>query len=297
MKIVIGSRGSQLALKQTEFVKNLLQEAFPEHTYEIKVIHTMGDKIQNIALDKMNDKGIFVKEIEKELREKTIDLAVHSLKDMPCTMSEGLVYAKTVKPSDYRDCLVLKNVSSLEQLPLHSVIATGSKRRKYQLLAIRPDLEIVGIRGNVNTRLEKMYNQDIDGLVLASAGLERLGMSHLISEYLDETRMIPACGQGILALQVCENSPLIKMFDTIGDDQTQLRMELECLFLAEVNGGCHIPVGSYAHIEGEKIHFYALLGDEQGHCLERRTVVFSREDAYQEVKIIAKQLKESVYGR
>lgn len=297
MKIVIGSRGSQLALKQTEFVKNLLQEAYPEHTYEIKVIHTMGDKIQNIALDKMNDKGIFVKEIEKELREKTIDLAVHSLKDMPSTMSEGLVYAKTVKPSDYRDCLVLKNVSSLEQLPLHSVIATGSKRRKYQLLAIRPDLEIVGIRGNVNTRLEKMYNQDIDGLVLASAGLERLGMSHLISEYLDETRMIPACGQGILALQVCENSPLIKMFDTIGDDQAQLRMELECLFLAEVNGGCHIPVGSYAHIEGEEIHFYALLGDEQGHCLERRTVVFSQEDAYQEVKTIAKQLKESVYGR
>lgn len=297
MKIVIGSRGSQLALKQTEFVKNLLQEAYPEHTYEIKVIHTMGDKIQNIALDKMNDKGIFVKEIEKELREKTIDLAVHSLKDMPSTMSEGLVYAKTVKPSDYRDCLVLKNVSSLEQLPLHSVIATGSKRRKYQLLAIRPDLEIVGIRGNVNTRLEKMYNQDIDGLVLASAGLERLGMSDLISEYLDETRMIPACGQGILALQVCENSPLIKMFDTIGDDQTQLRLELECLFLAEVNGGCHIPVGSYAHIEGEKIHFYALLGDEQGHRLERRTAVFSREDAYQEVKTIAKQLKESVYGR
>lgn len=297
MKIVIGSRGSQLALKQTEFVKNLLQEAYPEHTYEIKVIHTMGDKIQNIALDKMNDKGIFVKEIEKELREKTIDLAVHSLKDMPSTMSEGLVYAKTVKPSDYRDCLVLKNVSSLDQLPLHSVIATGSKRRKYQLLAIRPDLEIVGIRGNVNTRLEKMYNQDIDGLVLASAGLERLGMSNLISEYLDETRMIPACGQGILALQVCENSPLIKMFDTIGDDQTQLRMELECLFLAEVNGGCHIPVGSYAHIEGEKIHFYALLGDEQGHRLERRTAVFSREDAYQEVKTIAKQLKESVYGR
>lgn len=297
MKIVIGSRGSQLALKQTEFVKNLLQEAYPEHTYEIKVIHTMGDKIQNIALDKMNDKGIFVKEIEKELREKTIDLAVHSLKDMPSTMSEGLVYAKTVKPSDYRDCLVLKNVSSLDQLPLHSVIATGSKRRKYQLLAIRPDLEIVGIRGNVNTRLEKMYNQDIDGLVLASAGLERLGMSDLISEYLDETRMIPACGQGILALQVCENSPLIKMFDTIGDDQTQLRMELECLFLAEVNGGCHIPVGSYAHIEGEQIHFYALLGDEQGHCLERRTAVFSREDAYQEVKTIAKQLKESVYGR
>lgn len=297
MKIVIGSRGSQLALKQTEFVKNLLQEAYPEHTYEIKVIHTMGDKIQNIALDKMNDKGIFVKEIEKELREKTIDLAVHSLKDMPSTMSEGLVYAKTVKPSDYRDCLVLKNVSSLDQLPLHSVIATGSKRRKYQLLAIRPDLEIVGIRGNVNTRLEKMYNQDIDGLVLASAGLERLGMSNLISEYLDETRMIPACGQGILALQVCENSPLIKMFDTIGDDQTQLRMELECLFLAEVNGGCHIPVGSYAHIEGEKIHFYALLGDEQGHRLERRTAVFSREDAYQEVKTIAKQLKELVYGR
>ena len=173
MKIIVGSRGSSLALKQTEYVIEKLQRAYPENEYEIKVIHTIGDKMQHIALDKINDKGVFVKEIEKELLEHTIDLAVHSLKDMPSDNPAGLVYAKTLAPSDYRDCLVLKNCSSLARLPQHATIATGSKRRKYQLLKLCPDLKIVDIRGNVNTRLQKMANQEIDGLVLARAGLKR----------------------------------------------------------------------------------------------------------------------------
>lgn len=297
MNIIIGSRGSKLALKQTEYVRDMLQNAYPMHTYEIKIIHTMGDRNQNMPLDQMDAKGIFVNEIENELLHHTIDLAVHSLKDMPSTMSDGLTYAKTLKPSDYRDCLVLKNNQRLADLPLGSIIATGSKRRKYQLLKMRPDLQIVGIRGNVNTRIEKMQNQNIDGLVLASAGLKRLGLTHMISEYLSEDEMIPACGQGILALQVCQDSPLLEMFDHIGDDEAQLRLELECLYLATVNGGCHIPVGSYAKIEEQSVHFYALLGDEEGQHLVKTDAVFALDEAKQKVIEIANQLKEQVYER
>lgn len=297
MKITIGTRGSKLALIQTEYVKQALQQAYPMHTYEIKIIHTKGDRIQDVALDKINDKGIFVQEIENELLNHTIDLAVHSLKDMPSLMADGLTYAKTLEASDYRDCLILKEYKSLEELPMHSIIATGSKRRQYQLLALRPDLEIVGIRGNVNTRLEKLYSQDIDGLVLASAGLKRLGLADVITEYFDETRMISACGQGVLALQVCQDSPLIEMCAAIGDDNAALRLELEYLFLAEVNGGCHIPVGSYAKIEGETIHFYALLGNPDGSCLERLEESFWIHERREKVIAIARKLKAKVYGR
>lgn len=295
MKIVVGSRGSKLALKQTEYVIDKLQAAYPENTYEIKIIHTIGDKIQNISLDKINDKGIFVKEIEKELLEQTIDLAVHSLKDMPSDKPEGLVYAKTFTPSDYRDCLVLKNGGTLAQLPLNATIATGSKRRKYQLLQLRPDLKIVGIRGNVNTRLQKMADQEIDGLVLASAGLKRLGLETLISEYLDETRMIPACGQGILALQVRQDSELLTMINQISDEKATRRMELERLFLKLVNGSCHIPVGSYADINEEYVHFYGLLGNESGSILKTVESEFLLSEATEKITSLAKDLMEQVY--
>lgn len=294
MKIIIGSRGSALALKQTELVIERLKEAYPNYDYEIKVIHTKGDKILDVALDKMNDKGIFVKEIEKELLEGTIDLAVHSLKDMPSTQPNGLVYAKTLAASDHRDCLVLKSVSSLENLPLGSVIATGSKRRRYQLKAIRPDLNFVDIRGNINTRLKKLHDQEIDGLVLASAGLQRLHLENYITQYLDENIMVPACGQGILALQVKENSPLIEMINRISDEKANQRFELERLFLSEVDGSCHIPVGGYVRQNGSDLEFYALLGNEEGTTLLNEIIVCKEFEAKDKIKALAKAMKEKV---
>lgn len=297
MKIIVGSRGSKLALKQTEYVINKLKKAYPDNEYEIKVIHTIGDKMQHVALDKINDKGVFVKEIEKELLEHTIDLAVHSLKDMPSDNPAGLVYAKTLAPSDYRDCLVLKNCPSLAQLPFQATVATGSKRRKFQLLKLRPDLKIIDIRGNVNTRLKKMEEQDIDGLVLASAGLKRLKLKHLISEYFDETRMIPACGQGILALQVRQNSEILTMINDISDEAATTRMKLERLFLKSVNGSCHIPVGAYAKIKDKEVHFYGLLGNEEGTILKSNNKVFNIADANKEVIKLAQELMRQVYER
>lgn len=294
MKITIGSRGSALALKQTELVIEQLKNAYPKHDYEIKVIHTKGDKILDVALDKMNDKGIFVKEIEKELLEGTIDLAVHSLKDMPSSQPKGLVYTKTLAASDPRDCLVLKSADSLDSLALGSVIATGSKRRRYQLKQIRPDLKFVDIRGNINTRLKKLEEQEIDGLVLASAGLLRLQLDNKISQYLDETIMVPACGQGILAIQAKENSPLIDMINAISDEEANQRLKWERLFLSEVDGSCHIPVGGYAKVQGEELRFHALLGDEEGTVLLTEEIVCKCCEAEDKIRVLAKQMKESI---
>ncbi|WP_041139339.1 hydroxymethylbilane synthase [Beduini massiliensis] len=294
MKITIGSRGSALALKQTELVIEQLKTAYPEYDYEIKVIHTKGDKILDVALDKMNDKGIFVKEIEKELLEGTIDLAVHSLKDMPSSQPDGLTYTKTLAASDHRDCLVLKTANSLDDLAHGAVIATGSKRRRYQLKQLRPDLKFVDIRGNINTRLKKLQEQEIDGLVLASAGLLRLQLEDKISQYLDEAMMVPACGQGILAIQVKENSPLIKMINAISDEAANQRLKWERLFLSEVDGSCHIPVGGYANVVGEDLHFLALLGNEEGTVLLKEEIVCKEAEAESKIRALAKQMKEKI---
>ena len=163
MHIRMGTRGSALALAQCNEVKALLEKAYPQHSFEICVITTKGDRIQHVALDQMKDKGIFVKEIEQQLLEHTIDLAVHSMKDMPSVLDERLCFTETLLREDARDVLVLRNATSLESLPLHARIATGSKRRRFQLLRQREDLEIVGIRGNIETRLKKLEDQQLDG--------------------------------------------------------------------------------------------------------------------------------------
>lgn len=295
MKIIIGTRGSTLALKQAEIVLEKLKNAYPMHTYQIQIITTKGDRIQDVALDKMNDKGIFVKEIEHALKEGRIDLAVHSLKDMPSECILELTYAKTIGASDHRDCLVLKQGLTLADLPKNAIIATGSKRRKYQLLKLRPDLQVIGIRGNVMTRLKKMQEGNIDGLVLASAGLQRLGLSKYITHYFEPSEIVPACGQGILALQVRKESPLLTMIERIHDSEASQRSQWERLFLASVDGSCHIPVGSYAKIDGEQITFYSLLGNESGSRLETRIDTFTTQDATEQIQKIAEALKRSIY--
>ena len=186
MHIRMGTRGSALALAQCNEVKALLEKAYPQHSFEICVITTKGDRIQHVALDQMKDKGIFVKEIEQQLLEHTIDLAVHSMKDMPSVLDERLCFTETLLREDARDVLVLRNATSLESLPLHARIATGSKRRRFQLLRQREDLEIVGIRGNIETRLKKLEDQQLDGIVLAAAGLKRLQLAQYITQTLPE---------------------------------------------------------------------------------------------------------------
>ena len=184
MNVIIGTRGSKLALAQAEYVKNRLQKHYPQNSYELKIISTKGDREQKKALDQIGDKGLFVREIEQELLDGTISLAVHSMKDMPAEQPSGLVFAHAWKREDPRDVLILREAVSLEELPQHAVIGTGSRRRAFQLLQLRKDLRITGIRGNVDTRIKKMQEEQLGGIVLAAAGLHRLGRTSLITQYL-----------------------------------------------------------------------------------------------------------------
>ena len=197
MKIIVGTRGSKLAVTQTNWVINKLKEKHPEVEFETKIIKTKGDLIQNVSLDKIGDKGLFVKEIEQQLIDGQIDMAVHSMKDMPSNLPEGLKFASIPKREDARDVLVLKEgYSSINDLPNGAKVATGSKRRKYQLLKYRPDLNIVPIRGNVDTRIRKIVDENLDGVVLAASGLLRVGLEDKITYYIPKDIMIPAPAQG-----------------------------------------------------------------------------------------------------
>ena len=274
MKIVVGTRGSKLALAQTNWVIDKLKEKYPKVNFEIKIIKTKGDLIQNVSLDKIGDKGLFVKEIEQQLIDNKIDMAVHSMKDMPSLLPEGLKFASIPKREDARDVLVLKDgYYDINDLPTGAKIATGSKRRKYQLLKHRPDLNIVPIRGNIDTRIKKIIDENLDGVVLAAAGLLRAGLEYKISYYIPKEVMIPAPAQGALAIEIREKSTYIEeIIKSLKDIETEIQVAAERGFLDGINGSCHIPIGAYCNVDGENIVLTGLYGDEYGKKLITRTI-------------------------
>lgn len=298
MKIKIGTRGSKLALIQTEYVKKRLETAFPEYEYEIVIIKTKGDIIQNKPLNQIGDKGVFVKEIEEELLSDNIHLAVHSMKDMPERPAEGLVFSKLWKREDARDALILREKHSLEELPENAVIGTGSARRAGQLKLLRSDIRITDIRGNVDTRLRKMEEQKLDGIILAAAGLKRLGMEEKITCYFSTDEMLPAPAQGILALEIKrENTRLKEMLDSLSDYDTNLAGNTERAFLKEIGGDCHAPVGAYCEVINGKLKLRAVYGKENSEKLHyaetfgETTIETAREAA----KAIRLQMAGTVY--
>ena len=266
MKIRVGTRGSNLALIQTNWAIDRLKEKFPEVEFEVKIIKTKGDKILHLSLDKIGDKGLFVKEIESQLLEGEIDLAVHSMKDMPAEVVEGLKFASVPKREDPRDVIILREgLNSFDELPIGATIGTGSKRRKYQLLRKRPDLNIVPIRGNIETRISKIESENLDGIVLAASGVIRADLEEKITEFLPVDLMIPAPAQGALALEIRENDEeLEKMIDTIKDEISQIQTDAERSYLAGIDGSCHIPMGAYCEVDGEKLTLTGIFGDEDG---------------------------------
>ena len=250
----IGTRGSKLALAQAETVRKRLAETYPKDSFEIRVIKTKGDRILDKPLHEIGDKGIFVKEIEEQILLGNIQIGVHSMKDMPTQPACGLLFAKAWKREDPRDVLILREKKSLFELPLGAVIGTGSKRREFQLKKLRPNLTVVGIRGNVETRIRKMEEEKLDGIVLAAAGLKRLGMEDKITQYLEIDQMIPAPAQGILALEISEkDETLLEMLNALSDADTALAAETERGFLAEIGGGCQVPVGAVFQKDTEGI--------------------------------------------
>ena len=292
MKLVVGTRGSNLALIQTNWVVDRLKEANPDIEFEIKIIKTKGDLIKDLPLDKIGDKGLFVKEIEKSLLNKEIDMAVHSMKDMPSYLPEGLKFASSPMREDPRDALISKEgYKSIDDLPKGAKIGTGSKRRKYQLLKHRPDLEIVPIRGNIETRIKKIETENLDGVVLAASGLKRAGLEEKIDYYIPTDVMLPAPAQGILALEIRDNDEETEnIINSIKDDKTKVQIDAERGFLIGVNGSCHIPMGAYCDIDGDKIKLTGLYGDGEG----KKIIIGSQEGTIEDASKIGYELAKSV---
>jgi hydroxymethylbilane synthase len=253
-KIKIGTRGSQLALYQANLTKSLLIEKFPEATVEIVIIKTKGDIILDVALSKIGDKGLFTKELEIAILENKVDIAVHSLKDLPTTLPEGLKLGAVLKRGEFRDALVSKDGRKLTELTENDVIATSSLRRQAGLLRLNKNFKIVDIRGNVETRLRKMEEGYCDAMIMAAAGLQRLNLEKYITEIIEPEVIIPATSQGVIAIESRKNDDRIDTFlKEINHVGTWNAIEAERGFLRKIEGGCQVPVGCFTKIEGEKI--------------------------------------------
>jgi len=249
-KLKIGTRGSKLALWQAEFVAEKLREKNFE--VELVKIQTTGDKILDAPLAKIGGKGLFTKEIENQLADKKIDLAVHSLKDVPTELPKNFKIAAITKRAQPFDAFVSEKFSALETLPNNSVVGTSSLRRAAQILKLRPDLQIKNLRGNVETRLKKLSAGDFDAIILAQAGLERLGYTSKIKKIL--TEIIPTAGQGALAIEIrADDLQTQNAVKFLNDAETCTAIKIERDFLKTVGGSCQIPVGIFAQVDGDKI--------------------------------------------
>ncbi|WP_227936697.1 hydroxymethylbilane synthase [Alkalihalobacillus deserti] len=274
-KIVIGSRKSNLALVQTDWVIEQLKKTGLPYEFEVKKIVTKGDKILDVTLSKVGGKGLFVKEIEQALIDGEIDLAVHSMKDVPSVLQENFKLAAITEREDPRDALISNNHVKLADLPAGSIIGTSSLRRSAQILAERPDLEVQWIRGNVETRLRKLKEEGFDAIILATAGIRRLGFPEdLITEYLDPDMCVPAVGQGALGLECrADDMDLIELLQHLNDDVTARTVTAERTFLNRMEGGCQVPIAGYAVVNDQnQIELTALVGSPDGKVLIKETV-------------------------
>lgn len=268
----IATRGSKLALYQANKVKEELQKCFPAKTFEIRVIKTQGDKILDVALSKIGDKGLFTKELENSLLQQETDLAVHSLKDMPTVLPEGLVLGGILERGEVRDALVSLNGKRLSQLDKSDIVATSSLRRRAQLLKFNPDMNIVDIRGNVDTRLQKMADGYCTAMVMAAAGLQRLGYGDRITEILDPSVVVPAVSQGAIAIEIRNNDPYIQsLVSAINHEPTAVAVTAERTFMRLLEGGCQIPVGCYSRVVNETFRITGFVSSLDGSQVLKET--------------------------
>jgi len=278
-RLRIGTRGSALALWQAEWVKAQLLAAHEEMAVELLVIKTTGDKILDVPLARVGGKGLFVKEIEEALLGGEADLAVHSVKDMPAELPEGLHLAVMPPREDPRDALISRNGAGLDALPNGARVGTSSLRRAAQLLHLRPDLRIETLRGNVDTRLRKLESEGFDAIVLAAAGLKRMELSHVVSEYLEPERILPAVGQGALGIETRTADAFTnEMVVSLAHQKTMTVVSAERAFLKRLEGGCQVPIGAHATMEGDTLILTGMVADLEGVRLIRREL---RGDAHQ----------------
>jgi hydroxymethylbilane synthase len=262
-RLGIGSRGSQLALWQANHIANLLRAQ--GHTVELEIITTTGDKITDVALAKVGTKGMFTKEIEEALLENRIDLAVHSLKDLPTALAADFEIAAVTTREDARDVFCSAKFASIEALPQQANVGTSSLRRQAQLMALRPDLKIHPLRGNVDTRLRKLEAGDYDAIILAAAGLNRLGKTQLVRQILPPEVMTPAAGQGALGVEIRKGDNTTRALLAFLDDAAaSATTNCERALLSKLGGGCQVPIGAFAEAVGSRIRLNAVVAHPEG---------------------------------
>lgn len=278
--LIIGTRQSLLAMWQSNYIAGRLREEYPGCEVTLKKIVTKGDRILDVPLAKIGGKGLFTKEIEQELLDGTIDLAVHSLKDMPTVLPEGLCLTAITERANAGDAFVSNKYSSIEELPEGSVLGTSSLRRRAQLLARRPDLKIVDLRGNVDTRLKKLDEGQMDAIILAAAGLTRLGHADRIKEIIPQSYCLPAVGQGALAIECrTDNFKVRQMLDFLNDTATKQATDAERAFLGLLEGGCQVPIGVHAEVNEGRIAMEAVIASLDGSTVLRDTAEGNAADA------------------
>ena len=251
---IIGTRGSKLALFQSNLVKELLKKNYPQYNFVLKKIKTKGDILIDKALDRKIDKGFFVNEIQKMLINKKIHIAVHSLKDLPVESNENLLISAILKRANPQDVFLSKNKKKLEDFTENEIIGSSSLRRKAQLLKLNPKLNVIDIRGNVDTRIKKMERGEYDGLILAAAGIERLGLDNYITEFISNSDILSAPGQGAIAVEIKkDNIQLKKITSSINDEFSRVTTSTERSFMKLMGGGCNYPIAALSTVKNDKI--------------------------------------------
>ena len=304
-KLIIGSRGSDLALWQANFVKRELEKKSKSLSVEIKIIKTKGDKILNVALSKIGDKGLFTKELEVKLLNDEIDIAVHSLKDLQTELPKGLKLACITKRHPVEDVLIArKKGMTIENLPERATVATGSLRRRAQLKHLRPDINVVELRGNVPTRIEKFIKSKWDAIILARAGVERLKLNKHISSIIDKNIILPAVGQGALGIEIkSANKFAEKIIQSIHDENTFAAASAERALLKKLEGGCQIPIGAFAEVKKNGLYLTGLVASIEGDVTLSKTIRGSKNNpealgkklASDLIKAGAKKILKDIY--
>lgn len=294
-KLIIATRGSKLALWQSEFVKAELEKAHPGLEVELSIMMTKGDKILDVALAKIGGKGLFTKELEEAMLRGEAHIAVHSLKDVPMAFPEGLKLGVITKREDVRDAMLSEKYASLEALPLGAVVGTTSLRRRMQLLKLRPDFVIKNLRGNVNTRIRKLKEGEFDAIILASAGINRLGLSAEVNYFtpISKEVMIPASGQAALGIEIVCDAEVERLVSVLNDEDAIIETRVERDFVTVLEGGCQVPIGVNAELHGNALHVKAILGLPDGSEMLIEELIATRA----EYASVGKALAQKVLDR
>lgn len=278
-KWTVGTRGSKLALKQTEIVIQALKTLYPYNEFAVKIIKTTGDTVWDKPLHLIGGKGLFVKEIEDALLKNEIDMAVHSMKDLPAELENGLVIGAVLEREDPRDVFISSIYGSIQDIREGSRIGTSSTRRKSQILHFRRGLEIVPLRGNVDTRIKKLHSHALDGIILAYAGVKRMGFDNFIKEVLPFEIMVPPSGQGAIGIETRDESDSVKLLMPLNHENTFHEVTIERELQSMIGGGCQVPLGINASIASNILTLHVVLGREDGELLVKETCIEDVENA------------------